>query len=207
MRKLIFILFLTPLFSYGQDQKVIIAGDTMIVHGYNPDSQSPTIIEHNDTIIVVGKNPDYVELRNGMSMGLKYKLPKGTYLYYQLKGKYWKKVYINNGYNDLSGEIIKEKYRGHLSSIVTYGKDSLVTGLAKSFKYNPYLQKVILIGAITYQKGVKNGIAIEYYDNGNIRYVGNYKDGKEHGTWFGFSEEKGVGVAEFKYQEGKRIDE
>ena len=86
----------------------------------------------------------------------------------------------------MSGEIIKEKYRGHLSSIVTYGEDSLVTGLAKPFKYNPYLQKEILIGAITFQKGVKNWVVMEYYDNGNIRYVGNYKDGKEQWNmvWF-----------------------
>lgn len=208
MKKLFFILFLIPLLSNCQDQKIVAAGDTIDVqHGYNSDNQSPTVIEHNDTIIVVGKNPKYVELYNGrMSMGLKYKLPKGIYINYQLKGKYWKKVYVNGGYNDFNGEIVKEKYRGHLSSITTYGEDSLVMGLAKSFKYNPTEKRLILIGAVTYQKGVKNGVAIEYYDNGNIRYVGNYKDGKEHGTWFGFSEQKGGSVVEFKYQDGKRVD-
>lgn len=63
-------------------------------------------------------------------------------------------------------------------------------------------------GLINYSKGIKEGVSVEYYNssNGKIRSVGNYKGGKEHGSWFFFSYDNPPNVVEIKYDNGEIID-
>jgi len=206
LRSLLLIFILSAaFFSNGQNTTVVVAGDTITVHGYNPNNQDSTIVEPDDTTIVVGNNPKYYFKNRFQQWELNYKLPKGTYKLYRLNGKYKKKVHTV-GYEVMEKEIAKKKkYRGNLYRIVTFGDDSLKTGTYTLYRYDVKTKKDVCYGLINYSKGIKEGIAVEYYNDGKIRSVGNYKDGKEDGSWFFFGNNP-FEVTEVKYDNGKRLE-
>ena len=208
MKKILQILLLilsVPVFLNGQNKTVIVAGDTMAVDGYNSNNQDSTI-KYNDTIIVVGDNPQYYFKNRFNKWELKYKLPKGTYKFYWLKGKYWNKV-KTIGYENMEEEILNnKKYRGYLNQITTFGEDSLRT-VVKYFTINPKTSKSVFTGVQHYSNGVLHGIATEYYNDSKIWSVGTYKEGRKHGTWYYFSNEDSTDITEHTYNMGKLVED
>ena len=51
----------------------------------------------------------------------------------------------------------------------------------------------------------KNGLHTEYYDKGQMKYEGNYKDGKKDGKWTRWCCD-GTLRTEENYKDGKLID-
>jgi antitoxin component YwqK of YwqJK toxin-antitoxin module len=49
-----------------------------------------------------------------------------------------------------------------------------------------------------YSKGMREGHSLTFYPNGNIRYMGEYRDDKKTGTWT-FYDENGKVTSEEKY--------
>jgi len=68
-----------------------------------------------------------------------------------------------------------------ISSDLFYTEDNLIpfSGKCKVVYSNTGLIKEIL----TYRKGRLDGDALFYYQNGNIKWKGSYKDGSISGTW------------------------
>lgn len=57
-----------------------------------------------------------------------------------------------------------------------------------------------------YENGLRQGKSKVFYDNGSVRIKQEYYEGKPHGTWVFYDEEKDK-VLEVDYNKGEKIDE
>lgn len=67
-----------------------------------------------------------------------------------------------------------------------------------------YYKTGIPANIINYSKGVRQGKAIEYYSNGQIKFEGAYKNDKYHGKWIGYHSNGQLKV-EHSWEEGKLL--
>ena len=83
-------------------------------------------------------------------------------------------------------------------SIINYsifsGKYRIIEEKGDGIEYNIFNDEIIFEGE--YLNGKKNGIGIEYHNNGKIKFNGEYKEGKKwNGKAYNYSE---ILISEFK---------
>ncbi len=59
----------------------------------------------------------------------------------------------------------------------------------KMGEWHAYFENGNKLSSSTYVKGINNGYSIVWYPNGNVRYFGDYKNGKKTGKWSFYSED------------------
>ena len=87
-------------------------------------------------------------------------------------------------------------------SIINYsifsGKYRIIDEKGDGIEYNIFNDEIIFEGK--YLKGKKNGIGIEYHNNGKIKFNGEYKEGKKwNGKVYNYFE---ILISEFKEEKG-----
>ena len=106
-------------------------------------------------------------------------------------------------------EILNEEYLVQRKNGLRYKKYAKgpFTGIQESFyeNNNPFILRPFLMSRTNFGYGKLDGLGERFHENGQLEYIGNYKDGKKDGPWEFFDEDGNLTETE-EYKDGELIE-